>query len=407
MAAAEDPCSSDGFDPLNESEMEDAVALPSPPGPRQQQPPPPRAHRAGPSLRTRFYTPLEQCEMLCGRRAKELIDRRTRHQERFRPAEHILAARKSSFSHHGIYTSRGTVIHYCSDRGKKEPGAKMAVRETCFHVFVNGCTDAEVEPVKYDDCFDAAHTLRLARQSIGRAEFSLLANNCEHFASWCKKGVGVSEQVDAVEEVGKGAVSVAGGAAGGGYVASAVGSSSVPVVAGSTYLGGVAQNVLQHTTLGAVLSGSGVSTTYVVVPATAATIGIGLAIGAAVGGIGYSLVGGLREFFWGDDRRRVTFCVLRSATDGMARGAAGKIDADEEGLPVYGPVVVEAANRKELVAFARAQLPAVNRIAECWYFDPKRGTYEVLPADLDAVPQVASVCILLDNGGQELSSAST
>eukprot|EP01062_Namystynia_karyoxenos_P066425 TRINITY_DN60359_c0_g1_i1.p1 TRINITY_DN60359_c0_g1~~TRINITY_DN60359_c0_g1_i1.p1 ORF type:complete len:499 (+),score=104.53 TRINITY_DN60359_c0_g1_i1:105-1499(+) len=386
---------------MDESEMDDACALspPTAPGPAPLTTP---QGDGGPQPRRnhmRSLTAQDQCELFCGRRLRELIDRRTGHAQRFRPGEHLRASAKGTFAHHGVYTGNGgTVIHYCSDRGKKDPAGKMLVRETCFHMFVCARTDVEVEAVEYSEggCFDRSHTMRLARQSLGKGEFSLLANNCEHFASWCKKGRGVSEQVDTVEEVGKGAVSVAGGAAGGGYVAAVAGSQTVPVVAGSPYLGTVAQNILQHTTLGGILSNSGVATSYVVVPATAATVGIGLAVGAVLGGIGYGIVGGIKALFCDDDMMHVSFCVLRNAAHGMRVGQDGCIDADDEGLPVYGPVLVEAKDREALLGYACSALPSVPAVAEAWWYDWRKEQYAVLPADLSALPRVLSVVLLLE-----------
>eukprot|EP00756_Hemistasia_phaeocysticola_P001651 Hpha_TRINITY_DN11159_c2_g1::TRINITY_DN11159_c2_g1_i1::g.28024::m.28024 len=396
--------SCDGADSMYVSDMDDAEAVLTPPAAAARTAEPVRivpvrqscsGGAAGPGIRNRTLTVQEQCDMFCGRKLRELIDKRTKHSERFAPGEHINTYSPSSLSHHGVYTGTGTVVHYCSDRGKKEPGAKMAVRETCFHMFVCGRTDVDVNAIEYEEgCFETGHTLRLARQSLGKQDFSLLANNCEHFASWCKKGVGVSEQVDTVEEVGKGTISVAGGAAGGGFVAASVGSQTVPVVAGSPYLGTIAQGILQHTTLGGVLSSSGVATNYVIVPATAATVGVGLAIGAVIGGAGYACYGAVKSLF-GDDKFRLSFCVLRERVPSMKRGQTGTLDVAEEGLPIYGPVAVEIENREQLLRYAQCQLPGVRSVEEIWYFDRKARTYQTIPADMSSLPRVLSVCLLL------------
>ena len=46
-------------------------------------------------------------------------------------------------------------------------------------------------------------TLRRAMGRLGEADYNLLFNNCEHFATWCKTGRHRSGQVDSVLERGR------------------------------------------------------------------------------------------------------------------------------------------------------------------------------------------------------------
>ena len=42
-------------------------------------------------------------------------------------------------------------------------------------------------------------TIRRAKERIGENGYNLIANNCEHFALWCKTGVSMSFQVQRVD----------------------------------------------------------------------------------------------------------------------------------------------------------------------------------------------------------------
>lgn len=49
--------------------------------------------------------------------------------------------------------------------------------------------------------FSPEETVERARQCNGKEKYNLLANNCEHFAIWCKTGVKESIQVKKIYEV--------------------------------------------------------------------------------------------------------------------------------------------------------------------------------------------------------------
>lgn len=139
------------------------------------------------------------------------------------------------YEHYGIYTEKGTVIHYTApDTGFK---LSLQIRETNLKDFLG--TDKVFfildfdhlnNPVKspavllnlrkslktenaieiFDilveiwDLFEKAQmklyspqeTIDRARIRVGEKKYNLIWNNCEHFAIWCKTGLNRSHQVE-------------------------------------------------------------------------------------------------------------------------------------------------------------------------------------------------------------------
>jgi hypothetical protein len=98
------------------------------------------------------------------------------------------------YRHYGIYIGQARVIHYvggvfCSS---------ARIEETDFTEFCGRC------PVRASAIprspTHAAEILARARSRLGEHGYSLLRNNCEHFASWCHTGVALSTQVDELVE---------------------------------------------------------------------------------------------------------------------------------------------------------------------------------------------------------------
>eukprot|EP00759_Apiculatamorpha_spiralis_P020383 PhF_6_TR25770/c0_g1_i1/m.36342 len=220
----------------------------------------------------RPFTPEEECRAFCPNPSGKLqrLCRRL-----LKPGDHIYV-RTGTIYHHGIYAG-GTVIHYCSDGRKKAYDSTMAVRETCWHIFTSQRRDVLVEVIDYEEAFDHEHSLFLARQLIGQANYDLFRNNCEHFSSMCRVGFCTSHQVRAVAERGSGVIAVGTAATGGGVIAAAAGSYEVPVLLGSPTLGYWSQSVMANTALGKILAHSGlVATKLVVVPASASVVCFGV-----------------------------------------------------------------------------------------------------------------------------------
>ncbi len=97
-----------------------------------------------------------------------------------------LAGLQSAYEHHGIDCGDGTVIHY-SKRGEVPKVTRTSLLEF-----------ASTQPVtvkRYATCYLPDATIQRAASRLGETKYSLLLNNCEHFATWCKTGRAVSHQV--------------------------------------------------------------------------------------------------------------------------------------------------------------------------------------------------------------------
>lgn len=139
------------------------------------------------------------------------------------------------YEHYGIYTEKGTVIHYTApDAGFK---LSLQIRETNLNDFLGTDRgffilnfDHLKNPVKsppillkfrnslqdektleiFDilleiwDLLEKAQmklyspqdTIDRARIRVGEKKYNLIWNNCEHFAIWCKTGLNRSHQVE-------------------------------------------------------------------------------------------------------------------------------------------------------------------------------------------------------------------
>ncbi len=114
-------------------------------------------------------------------------------------ADHLYVYRHYGFiTHHGIDCGDGTVIHY------KE--GESIVRTT-RDFFARG---DEILVRVYDRCDPPDVVLKRAFSRLGERDYSVIFNNCEHFATWCKTGQSSSDQINNALSV-----SFAGGVLGG------------------------------------------------------------------------------------------------------------------------------------------------------------------------------------------------
>ena len=90
------------------------------------------------------------------------------------------------YQHHGIDCGDGTVIHY------RKPSE--IIERTSFTTFSRGNSVAVKNYVK-GFCYLPHVVVSRAESRLGEAEYSLLFNNCEHFATWCKTGISDSKQI--------------------------------------------------------------------------------------------------------------------------------------------------------------------------------------------------------------------
>jgi len=88
------------------------------------------------------------------------------------------------YEHHGIDCGDGTTIHY------RKPSE--TIERTSLAEFAGGRT---VYVKRYTTSFIPDVVVQRAESRLGEQRYNLLFNNCEHFATWCKTGISVSQQV--------------------------------------------------------------------------------------------------------------------------------------------------------------------------------------------------------------------
>ncbi|MDY6853783.1 MAG: lecithin retinol acyltransferase family protein [Thermodesulfobacteriota bacterium] len=107
------------------------------------------------------------------------------------PGDHIYVRRYSRFySHHGIYMGNNRVVHYTGNGGKEKKSPR--VKETVLEEFLKGGT---LRRYKHKKRLPQDETLKLAREYLTDGDYSLIFNNCEHFATYCATGKKKSRQV--------------------------------------------------------------------------------------------------------------------------------------------------------------------------------------------------------------------
>eukprot|EP00164_Ancoracysta_twista_P002008 GFYU01002647.1.p1 GENE.GFYU01002647.1~~GFYU01002647.1.p1 ORF type:complete len:479 (-),score=97.27 GFYU01002647.1:475-1911(-) len=109
--------------------------------------------------------------------------------------DHIYVTRlDGTYEHHGVYIGDNTVVHYT---GPHLPKGRLAlIRTTTLKKFM-GSTSDRVDVRRYSDgMHDSADiVIRRALKLVGAAQYNLLWNNCEHFATFCKTGKSASLQI--------------------------------------------------------------------------------------------------------------------------------------------------------------------------------------------------------------------
>lgn len=117
--------------------------------------------------------------------------RRRVHPSRLIRGDHVFVRRHGLlYSHHGIFDGDG-VIHY-SDAGGLAAKDRCTVAKTPLDDFLRG---GVLRRVEYATRSSRDVTVRRARLLLNRGLYSVLFNNCEHFASYCATGRRRSLQV--------------------------------------------------------------------------------------------------------------------------------------------------------------------------------------------------------------------
>jgi hypothetical protein len=120
-----------------------------------------------------------------------------------REGDHIRVSRKvGSYGHHGLYIGDEKIIHF---DGEPTNVSKASIRVDSLSYFADRGT---VSSVQYPPrlCFSTKRTIERAMFRLDHKGFkvdsktyNLFSNNCEHFASWAKTGLGTSLQVEALK----------------------------------------------------------------------------------------------------------------------------------------------------------------------------------------------------------------
>lgn len=136
----------------------------------------------------------------------------------FLRAGDVIGVSRGAYEHYAIYVGNGRVIHYAGESADFK--GRVSIHEASFDEFLKNSTDYFVVlfegryPVKIHaltkfiagSCFECCNnkwkrkysseeTLKRAYSRIGESKYSVILNNCEHFAMWCKTGSAVSSQV--------------------------------------------------------------------------------------------------------------------------------------------------------------------------------------------------------------------
>jgi hypothetical protein len=90
------------------------------------------------------------------------------------------------YEHHGIDCGDGSVIHY------RKPSE--IIERTSLEVFTKG-NRFYVKNYTNGFYFIPEIVVQRAESRLGENKYNLVFNNCEHFATWCKTGMSLSQQV--------------------------------------------------------------------------------------------------------------------------------------------------------------------------------------------------------------------
>lgn len=115
-----------------------------------------------------------------------------------KPGDHIVVREKEGeifFAHHGIFVSfEEGIIHLAGIK------PNITVTQTDFLRFIRGIGDKkELWRIIYKSCSPADLVVERAQNFLKNpsmiGSYSLIENNCEHFATACKIGTAISMQI--------------------------------------------------------------------------------------------------------------------------------------------------------------------------------------------------------------------
>lgn len=131
----------------------------------------------------------------------------------------VIGVSRGVYEHYAVYVGGGKVIHYAGM--ENDFLGDITIHEADFQEFLKQDTDYFLlsfrgkypvhiqsatkfireksiypySPVEKMHCYSPEETIKRAYSRIGEKKYSLVKNNCEHFAMWCKTGIAMSSQV--------------------------------------------------------------------------------------------------------------------------------------------------------------------------------------------------------------------
>lgn len=103
---------------------------------------------------------------------------------------HLKVARRG-YSHHGLATGEGTVVHYSGLADGLRAGP---VEEVSLAQFAGGRAIKVIEHAERE--YGGVASVERARSRTGEGAYRVDANNCEHFVLWAIQGLHESRQVE-------------------------------------------------------------------------------------------------------------------------------------------------------------------------------------------------------------------
>ena len=109
--------------------------------------------------------------------------------------EQRIAGSTVTYMHHGIDVGDGSVVHARPDDFRNPFGGGRVVRTSWDEFTAGRQVRVTTDPPA---AFPPAEVVARALAHVGRAGYSPLVDNCEHFATWCATGSRTSRQVEIV-----------------------------------------------------------------------------------------------------------------------------------------------------------------------------------------------------------------
>ena len=110
----------------------------------------------------------------------------------------IVFTDRGLYKHYGIYVGHDSVIHFAGPKGHEIEASRADIIETSVEDFLRGDL-LEIQDDDGREPLPKREIIRRARSKLYscKGDYSLLFNNCEHFANWCRYDEHTSSQVEA------------------------------------------------------------------------------------------------------------------------------------------------------------------------------------------------------------------